>query len=87
MIKIEEGMVLLQNTCDEIKIGIRGELQRINEHIEHWLVKDIKTNSTTLYNLDTGRSMKVDNKTLYNMLKGNERLNIKPMFTISNERA
>lgn len=87
MIKIEEGMVLLQNTCDEIKIGIRGELQRINEHIEHWLVKDIKTNSTTLYNLDTGKSMRVDNNTLCNMLKENKRLKIKPIFTISNEKA
>ena len=87
MKEIEEGMILLQNTCNEIKIDMKGKATRINEHTEHWLIQEIKKDNVVLYNLDNQRTMKIERKTLINMLTGINKYNIKPMFTISNERA
>ena len=84
--KIEEGMILLQETSDKILMDLRGNTKSIGTHIEHWLVRDIRPNKITLYNLSTGHLWKLDNERLALMLKGNKRLGIKPMFTISEER-
>lgn len=87
MRKIEEGTVLIQDTCDEIVFTINGEFKRINPHIEHWIVVDIKSNSYNLYNLDTGRDWKIEKRIFENMLLGNKRLGIEPVLIITDIKA
>ena len=58
-IEIEEGMVLEQDTCDEIWLDLNGNSKRINPHTEHLLVKDVSKEYITLYNLDTQRTHKI----------------------------
>lgn len=58
-IKIEEGMVLEQETCDAVEIDLNGNQKDINRHTEHLLVKDVSKEYITLYNLDTQRTHKI----------------------------
>ena len=87
MYLLKVGTVLLQETSDEILMDLEGHTQAINQHIEHWLIEDIKLGKYKLYNLDTKRVWIIPYKELELMLRGNKRYNIKPMFTISDEVA
>ena len=87
MYSLKVGTVLLQETSDEILMDLEGHTQAINQHIEHWLIEDIKLGKYKLYNLDTKRVWIIPYKELELMLRGNKRYNIKPMFTISDEVA
>lgn len=87
MYLLKVGTVLLQETSDEILMDLEGNTQAINQHIEHWLIEDIKLGKYKLYNLDTKRVWIIPYKELELMLRGNKRYNIKPMFTISDEVA
>lgn len=87
MKEIKEGTILLQETCDEILIGLNGNTTEVNKHIEHWLVKDIKKNEFVLYNLDNQRIWKISKDKMQYYLFENKKYNIKAIFTISNEVA
>ena len=53
---INEGTVLIENTCDAIEMDLKGNSKRINPHKEHWLVQKVQKHGFTLYNLDTQRT-------------------------------
>lgn len=85
MIKLAEGTILLQETCDEIHFDLQGNFEEVNPHTEHWLVKDVTTNSYVLYNLDTQRTRNVSKEEMQYALRGNKKYGIKPIFQISKE--
>ena len=87
MEKLKEGMVLEQDTCDEIQIDLYGNTRRINEHTEHWLIKDITANYYVLYDLDTQRTWRIKKEEMKYFLAENKKLNIRPMLRISKEVA
>lgn len=87
MRKLEEGMILLQETCDSIEISLNGESRDIGYHIEHWLIQEITKNGYILYNLDKGRTWKVDKDKMEMYLWENKKMNIKPLLKLSEERA
>lgn len=84
---IKEGTILEQETCDEILMDLHGNTQGVNEHIEHWLVKDETSNGYVLYNLDTQRTWKVKKNDMRLWLRGNKSFGIKPLFKVSKEIA
>lgn len=84
---MEIGTILLQNTCDSILIDINGKSERINQHIEHWTIENITSNYYYLYNLDNGKTWKIKKENMLNYIKENKKYNIKPLFTISTEKA
>lgn len=85
--RLEEGTILLQDTCDAIEMDLRGNSQRINPHTEHWLVQEINSKSYVLYNLDNQRSWRVPKEEMALYLYGNERFGLKAMLRISEEVA
>lgn len=85
--RLEEGTILLQDTCDAIEMDLRGNSQRINPHTEHWLVQEINSKSYVLYNLDTQSTWRVPKEEMALYLYGNERFGLKAMLRISEEVA
>ena len=85
--KIEEGTILLQDTCDAIEMDLAGNSLRINPHTEHWLVQEINSKSYVLYNLDNQRNWRVPKEEMALYLYGNERFGLKAMLRISKEVA
>ena len=85
--KIEEGTILLQRTSDAIELDLQGNSRAVNPHIEHWLVQEINSKNYVLYNLGTQRVWKIEKDKMGCYLLENKRFGIKPMFTISEERA
>lgn len=49
---VDVGSVLLYETCDAIELDLNGNSKRINPHIEHLLVIDIRKEGFYLHNLD-----------------------------------
>ena len=84
---LEEGTILLQDTCDEIHFDLAGNFEEINPHTEHWLVQEINSKSYVLYNLDNQRSWRVPKEEMALYLYGNERFGLKAMLRISEEVA
>lgn len=87
MEKLKEGMVLEQDTCDEIHIDLYGNTRRINEHTEHWLIKDITTNYYVLYNLDNQRIWRIPKEDMPVYILENKKFGVNAMFRISKEVA
>ena len=77
---VNVGTVLLQNTCDEIAMDLDGNSRRINTHVEHWLVEDVRKEGFYLYNLDTKRKRVLSRGDLNIALASQ-------LFTISDEVA
>lgn len=83
--KLEIGMILEQETCDEILMDLKGNIQRVNPHIEHWVIEDITSKEYKLYNLDTQRTWKIKKIDMeYILYRGKY---VRPMLKISEEVA
>ena len=85
--KIEEGTILLQDTCDEIHFDLAGNFEEINPHTEHWLVQEVTSKGFVLYNLDTQRVRRISKEDMASHLWESKQYDIKPIFRISEERA
>ena len=85
--QLKEGMILEQDTCDEIHIDLYGNIRRINEHIEHWLIKDITANYYVLYNLDNQRIWRISKEDMPLYFLENKKVGLNAMFRISKEVA
>ena len=84
---LEEGTILLQETSDEIHFDLAGNFEEINPHTEHWLVQEVTSKGFVLYNLDTQRVRRMDKQEMASHLWESKAYDIKPIFTISEERA
>lgn len=85
--KLEEGTILLQDTCDAIEMDLAGNSLRINPHTEHWLVQEVTSKGFVLYNLDTQRVRRISKEDMASHLWESKQYDIKPIFRISKERA
>lgn len=84
---LEEGTILLQDTCDEIHFDLAGNFEEINPHTEHWLVQEVTSKGFVLYNLDTQRVRRMSKEDMASYLAESKKYGIKPIFTISEEVA
>lgn len=84
---LEEGTILLQDTCDEIHFDLAGNFEEINPHTEHWLVQEVTSKGFVLYNLDTQRVRRISKEDMASHLWESKQYDIKPIFRISEERA
>ena len=84
---LEEGTILLQDTCDEIHFDLAGNFEEINPHTEHWLVQEVTSKGFVLYNLDTQRVRRISREDMASHLWESKQYDIKPIFRISEERA
>lgn len=75
--KIEEGMILENKTCDAID---PITLHETNPHIEKILVVEIKEKYIKLYNLNIGQFFKLEPRMLEIYIK-------RKIYNITNERA
>lgn len=87
MKELKEGMVLQQETCDEILISLDGVSRRVNVHFEYWLIKDINSKYYILYNLNNQKEWKIEKSKMWLYFAENKKHNIKPIFKISDEVA
>ena len=85
--KIQEGTILLQDTCDEIHFDLVGNFEEINPHTEHWLVQEVTSKGFVLYNLDTQRVRRISKEDMVMHLWESKKNGIKPIFRISEEVA